>query len=164
MTAMLFAGALAGSCTQKTADTVDYNLKAEGTLSAESPWFRQTTFKIFLRIRLVGINLLFAAAEDGISTDILLAVVKADAIARAYAAQVNPLRMFLPAGAWDGNTSTLFLPRESSSNRVAMVLASDVPAVPGGFPAETEGRKRRDRRGVDQPSFYRLHVCLNILA
>lgn len=82
------------------------------------------------RIRLVGVNHT-AAADDaevptkGISDDAIAAVKAAQSVAESFTTEIQPFRVLLPALDWDGTTEKLYKPREDSSNRVGMVLASD---------------------------------------
>ena len=84
------------------------------------------------RIRLVGINRIPASgyladtANTGIDKDAVTAASNAQSVADNYTSQVNPFRVFMPAILWDGETASLFSPREASFNRVGFVLASDV--------------------------------------
>ncbi len=83
------------------------------------------------RVRLVGVNKIppmeyEADTTQGIDKDAITAVEKAQAVIESYAAgKVNPFRMLMPAPAFDAEVDSLFKPRESSTNAVCYVLASD---------------------------------------
>lgn len=82
------------------------------------------------RIRLVGINRntppdYSITEEKGLDADVQTAIVAAQAVAEGFLSQIAPFRIFIPAVGWNGETSDLYHPREGSSNRVAVVLASD---------------------------------------
>lgn len=83
------------------------------------------------RIRLVGINRLPANGytpehdDTGIDNDAIVAGEAVHAIAQSYAAKVNPFRILLPALLWDGSTSKLYKPRQSTFDRVGYVMAAD---------------------------------------
>lgn len=84
------------------------------------------------RIRLVGVNKLPLAEYEadttqGIDSDAIVAIAKAQLTAENYAEKIRPFRILLPAPAWNGSTDTLYKPAEGSYNRVAMILASDAP-------------------------------------
>ena len=83
------------------------------------------------RVRLVGVNKIppmeyEADTTQGIDKDAITAAEKAQAVIESYAAgKVNPFRMLMPAPAFDAEVDSLFKPRESSTNAVCYVLASD---------------------------------------
>lgn len=83
------------------------------------------------RVRLVGVNKIppmeyEADTTQGIDKDAITAAEKAQAVIESYAAgKVNPFRMLMPATAFDAEVDSLFKPRESSTNAVCYVLASD---------------------------------------
>ena len=83
------------------------------------------------RVRLVGVNKIppmeyEADTTQGIDKDAITAAEKAQAVIESYAAgKVNPFRMLMPAPAFDAEVDSLFNPRESSTNAVCYVLASD---------------------------------------
>lgn len=83
------------------------------------------------RVRLVGVNKIPPTEYDadttqGIDKDAITAAEKAQAVIESYAAgKVNPFRMLMPAPAFDAEVDSLFKPRESSTNAVCYVLASD---------------------------------------
>ena len=83
------------------------------------------------RVRLVGVNKIppteyEADTTQGIDKDAITAAEKAQAVIESYAAgKVNPFRLLMPAPAFDAEVDSLFKPRESSTNAVCYVLASD---------------------------------------
>ena len=83
------------------------------------------------RVRLVGVNKIppteyEADVTQGIDKDAITAAEKAQAVIESYAAgKVNPFRLLMPAPAFDAEVDSLFKPRESSTNAVCYVLASD---------------------------------------
>lgn len=83
------------------------------------------------RVRLVGVNKIppteyEADTTQGIDKDAITAAEKAQAVIESYAAgKVNPFRLLMPAPALDAEVDSLFKPRESSTNAVCYVLASD---------------------------------------
>lgn len=83
------------------------------------------------RVRLVGVNKIppteyEADTTQGIDKDAVTAAEKAQAVIESYAAgKVNPFRLLMPAPAFDAEVDSLFKPRESSTNAVCYVLASD---------------------------------------
>lgn len=83
------------------------------------------------RVRLVGVNKIPPAEYEadttqGIDKDAITAAEKAQAVIESYAAgKVNPFRLLMPAPAFDAEVDSLFKPRESSTNAVCYVLASD---------------------------------------
>lgn len=83
------------------------------------------------RVRLVGVNKIppteyEADTTQGIDKDAITAAEKAQAVIENYAAgKVNPFRLLMPAPAFDAEVDSLFKPRESSTNAVCYVLASD---------------------------------------
>ena len=83
------------------------------------------------RVRLVGVNKIppmeyEADTTQGIDKDAITAAEKEQAVIESYAAgKVNPFRMLMPAPAFDAEVDSLFKPRESSTNAVCYVLASD---------------------------------------
>lgn len=83
------------------------------------------------RVRLVGVNKIppmeyEADTTQGIDKDAITAAEKAQAVIESYAAgKVNPFWMLMPAPAFDAEVDSLFKPRESSTNAVCYVLASD---------------------------------------
>ena len=83
------------------------------------------------RVRLVGVNKVppteyEADVTQGIDKDAITAAEKAQAVIESYAAgKVNPFRLLMPAPAFDAEVDSLFKPRESSTNAVCYVLASD---------------------------------------
>lgn len=83
------------------------------------------------RIRLVGLNRIpdegyeANTAETGIDKDAVTAGEKMQAVAESYADQISPFRALIPGLLWDGTTENLFLPRESTWNRVGYLLAAD---------------------------------------
>ena len=83
------------------------------------------------RVRLVGVNKIppmeyEADTTQGIDKDAITAAEKAQAAIESYAAgRVNPFRMLMPAPAFGAEVDSLFKPRESSTNAVCYVLASD---------------------------------------
>lgn len=84
------------------------------------------------RIRLVGINRLppneyTPTTTQGIDADAIAALSAAQVLAEDYAAGMMPVRGFIPAPGWDDTAENLFKPRGASSDRFAMVLASDDP-------------------------------------
>jgi hypothetical protein len=60
-----------------------------------------------------------------IDEDVITAIAAAQANATSYMSQIAPLVVFLPALGWNGETTSLFQPREGSYNCVSIVLASD---------------------------------------
>ena len=89
------------------------------------------------RIRLVGINRNAPAGytptkEKGLDKDVITAIAAAHVVAEGFLTSIAPFRMLLPAIGWDGTTDSIYQPRESSYNRVGVVLASD-----GKFGAST---------------------------
>lgn len=82
------------------------------------------------RIRLVGINRNTPAdyemtAEKGLDADVITAIASAHAVAEDFLTSIAPFRVLLPALGWDGQTDSLYKPREGSYNRVSVVMASD---------------------------------------
>lgn len=82
------------------------------------------------RIRLVGVNKTAPAEYEpdtaqGIDKDAIAAAEKAQAVIENYAEKVMPFRVLMAAPAFDAECGTLFQPRESSTNGVGFVLASD---------------------------------------
>ncbi|MEG1926282.1 MAG: DUF2586 family protein, partial [Ruthenibacterium sp.] len=82
------------------------------------------------RIRLVGINRNTPAAyvvtkEKGLDADVITAIAAAQAVAEEFLVSIAPFRVLLPAVGWTGETTSLYQPREGSSNRISVVLASD---------------------------------------
>lgn len=82
------------------------------------------------RIRLVGINRNTPAdyemtAEKGLDADVITAIASAHAVAEDFLTSIAPFRVLLPALGWDGQTDSLYKPREGSYNRVSVVIASD---------------------------------------
>ncbi len=83
------------------------------------------------RVRLVGVNKIppteyEADTTQGIDKDAITAAEKAQAVIESYAAgKVNPFRLLMPAPAFVAEVDSLFKPRESSTNAVCYVLASD---------------------------------------
>lgn len=83
------------------------------------------------RVRLVGVNKIppteyEADVTQDIDKDAITAAEKAQAVIESYAAgKVNPFRLLMPAPAFDAEVDSLFKPRESSTNAVCYVLASD---------------------------------------
>lgn len=82
------------------------------------------------RIRLVGINRNTPAdyemtAEKGLDADVITAIASAHTVAEDFLTSIAPFRVLLPALGWDGQTDSLYKPREGSYNRVSVVMASD---------------------------------------
>ena len=82
------------------------------------------------RIRLVGINRNTPAdyeptAEKGLDADVITAIASAHAVAEEFLSSIAPFRVLIPALGWDGQTASLYKPREGSYNRVSVVMASD---------------------------------------
>lgn len=82
------------------------------------------------RIRLVGINRntptdYEMTAEKGLDADVITAIASAHAVAEDFLTSIAPFRVLLPALGWDGQTDSLYKPREGSYNRVSVVMASD---------------------------------------
>lgn len=82
------------------------------------------------RIRLVGINRNTPAGysptkEKGLDKDVITAIAAAHVVAEGFLSAIAPFRVLLPAIGWDGSTDAIYQPRESSYNRVGVVLASD---------------------------------------
>ncbi|KAA6336275.1 hypothetical protein EZS27_015562 [termite gut metagenome] len=82
------------------------------------------------RIRLVGINRNapkeYTPTLNGcIDADVITAIADAQANALSYTSQIAPFVAFIPALGWNGETTSLYQPREGSYNCVSVVLASD---------------------------------------
>jgi hypothetical protein len=82
------------------------------------------------RIRLLGVNrnpgnAYTATLQGAIDKDVITAAEAVQAVAQSYASKMWPIRVLLPAFAWDGDTNGLYKPREASYNRAGIVLASD---------------------------------------
>lgn len=82
------------------------------------------------RIRLVGVNKIAPAEYEadtaqGIDGDAITAAEKVQQNAESYAKKVKPFRLLMPALAFQADAENLFKPRESSTNAVGFVLASD---------------------------------------
>lgn len=97
--------------------------------AADSP-LRKLVNSAAGRIRLVGINRNTPAdyemtAEKGLDADVITAIASAHAVAEDFLTSIAPFRVLLPALGWDGQTDSLYKPREGSYNRVSVVMASD---------------------------------------
>ena len=84
------------------------------------------------RIRLLGLNRLPPAeysptVTSGIDQDAIDALAAAQSVAESYTDRIQPVRGLIPALGYDDTAEELFSPREASSNRFALVLASDDP-------------------------------------
>ncbi|KAA6348043.1 hypothetical protein EZS27_004495 [termite gut metagenome] len=82
------------------------------------------------RIRLVGINRnapgeYTPTLQGCIDADVITAIEAAQANASSYMNQIAPFAAILPALGWNGETTSLYQPREGSYNCVSLVLASD---------------------------------------
>lgn len=82
------------------------------------------------RIRLVGINInpgseYEGTVTSGIDQDVVTAVTAAQQVADSYLSQIAPFVVLLPALGWNGQTTSLYQPREGSQNSVSLVMASD---------------------------------------
>ena len=82
------------------------------------------------RIRMVGINRNTPAEytptkEKGLDKDVTTAIAAAHVVAEGFLPSIAPFRILIPAIGWDGTTDSIYQPRESSYNRVGVILASD---------------------------------------
>lgn len=99
------------------------------SVDADSP-LRKLVGSAAGRIRLVGVNVNPSAGytpetKQAVDSDVINAIAAAQTVAEDFLNSIAPFRLFLPALAWSGEVTDLYKPRESSYNRVAVVLASD---------------------------------------
>ncbi|KAA6346436.1 hypothetical protein EZS27_006086 [termite gut metagenome] len=82
------------------------------------------------RIRLVGVNRnapkeYIPTLSGCIDADVITATSAAQANALSYLGQIAPFVALIPAIGWNGETASLYQPREGSYNSVSVLLASD---------------------------------------